>query len=86
MVTTKCHDCSPCSEIELNCGDKLLIKIVIFPCHHWLQIKPLVGPTKGIMRVHITALQWQWHEFFPRGTKQEQIVIIFNILLKYFML
>lgn len=30
-----------------------------------MQIKPLVGPTKAIMDVHITI--FQWHEFFPRG-------------------
>lgn len=29
------------------------------------QIKPLVGPTKAVMSVHIT--RFQWHEFFPQG-------------------
>lgn len=30
-----------------------------------LQIKPLVRPTKAIMKVHINA--YMWHEFFPEG-------------------
>lgn len=37
-----------------------------------LQIKPLVGPTKAIMNVHIST--YQWHEFFPRGNKYLYIV------------
>jgi hypothetical protein len=31
----------------------------------WLQIKPLVQPTKDIMREPIR--NFQWHEFFPHG-------------------
>jgi hypothetical protein len=30
-----------------------------------LQIKPLVQPTKDIMKTPITT--FQWHEFFPHG-------------------
>ncbi|KAK7856260.1 callose synthase 3 [Quercus suber] len=32
---------------------------------YYIEIKPLVAPTKAIMAVRIT--NFQWHEFFPRG-------------------
>lgn len=39
-----------------------------------LQIKPLVGPTKDIMRVKIN--NFKWHEFFPRGKKNEYVACV----------
>lgn len=38
------------------------------------QIKPLVGPTKAIMEVHIST--FQWHEFFPRGTEHKDVNVV----------
>ncbi|BBH04334.1 glucan synthase-like 12, partial [Prunus dulcis] len=48
-------------------------------------IRPLVGPTKAIMRVHITT--FQWHEFFPRAKNNIGVVIALwaPIILVYFM-
>ncbi|KAL5549544.1 hypothetical protein UlMin_004775 [Ulmus minor] len=34
---------------------------------YYVEIKPLVGPTKAIMDVHIKT--YQWHEFFPHGNQ-----------------
>ena len=45
-----------------------------------LQIRPLIGPTKAIMEVHIST--YKWHEFFPNGTKtfamNHHFLFIFN--------
>ena len=37
-----------------------------------LQIKPLVGPTKAIMDVHIVT--YHWHEFFPQGSDMSKMI------------
>ncbi|XP_019187117.1 PREDICTED: callose synthase 2-like [Ipomoea nil] len=51
----------------------------------FVEIKPLVGPTKEIMQVHIQ--RYQWHEFFPRAKKNIGVVIALwaPIILVYFM-
>jgi hypothetical protein len=50
-----------------------------------LQIKPLVRPTKDIMKEPIRT--FQWHEFFPHGNNNIGIVIALwaPIILVYFM-
>ncbi|XP_052193057.1 callose synthase 2-like [Diospyros lotus] len=52
---------------------------------YFAEIKPLVGPTKDIMRVHIKT--YQWHEFFPRAKSNIGVVIALwaPIILVYFM-
>ncbi|XP_076893137.1 callose synthase 2-like [Bidens hawaiensis] len=52
---------------------------------YYLEIKPLVGPTKTIMRIHIT--RYQWHEFFPQASNNLGVVIAIwaPIILVYFM-
>nr|GMD62233.1 callose synthase 2-like [Ipomoea batatas] len=52
---------------------------------YFVEIKPLVGPTKEIMEVHIQ--RYQWHEFFPRAKKNIGVVIALwaPIILVYFM-
>ncbi|KAL8099491.1 hypothetical protein AgCh_031937 [Apium graveolens] len=52
---------------------------------YYLEIKPLVGPTKAIMNVHIST--YQWHEFFPRAKSNIGVVIALwaPIILVYFM-
>ncbi|KAK9058187.1 hypothetical protein SSX86_023027 [Deinandra increscens subsp. villosa] len=52
---------------------------------YYLEIKPLVGPTKAIMKVHIT--RYQWHEFFPQASNNLGVVIALwaPIILVYFM-
>ncbi|PWA67696.1 glycosyl transferase, family 48 [Artemisia annua] len=51
----------------------------------YLEIKPLVGPTKAIMRVHIN--RYQWHEFFPQASNNMGVVISLwaPIIIVYFM-
>uniref|UniRef100_A0A6N2KJI9 1,3-beta-glucan synthase n=2 Tax=Salix viminalis TaxID=40686 RepID=A0A6N2KJI9_SALVM len=51
----------------------------------FVEIKPLVGPTKAIMKVHIN--NYQWHEFFPRAKNNIGVVIALwaPVLLVYFM-
>ncbi|GJN39410.1 hypothetical protein PR202_gb28527 [Eleusine coracana subsp. coracana] len=51
----------------------------------YIEIKPLVQPTKDIMRVPIRT--FQWHEFFPHGTNNIGVVIALwaPIILVYFM-
>ncbi|XP_038879408.1 callose synthase 3 [Benincasa hispida] len=52
---------------------------------YYIEIKPLVGPTKAIMNVRITV--FQWHEFFPRAKNNIGVVIALwaPIILVYFM-
>ncbi|KAI9398697.1 hypothetical protein POPTR_003G214200v4 [Populus trichocarpa] len=52
---------------------------------YYIEIKPLVDPTKAIMDVHITA--FQWHEFFPQAKNNIGVVIALwaPIILVYFM-
>lgn len=51
----------------------------------YVEIQPLVGPTKDIMRVHISV--YRWHEFFPRAKNNIGVVIALwaPIILVYFM-
>ncbi|XP_058227891.1 callose synthase 3 [Rhododendron vialii] len=52
---------------------------------YYIEIRPLVNPTKAIMSVHIT--NYQWHEFFPRAKNNIGVVIALwaPIILVYFM-
>nr|XP_043609266.1 callose synthase 2-like [Erigeron canadensis] len=52
---------------------------------YYLEIKPLVGPTKAIMRVSVR--RYQWHEFFPQASNNMGVVIALwaPIILVYFM-
>ncbi|XP_052173079.1 callose synthase 3 [Diospyros lotus] len=52
---------------------------------YYIEIKPLVNPTKDIMSVHI--MNYQWHEFFPRARNNIGVVIALwaPIILVYFM-
>ncbi|KAI8570357.1 hypothetical protein RHMOL_Rhmol01G0028600 [Rhododendron molle] len=52
---------------------------------YYVQIRPLVGPTKDTMRLHITTCQW--YEFFPHANKNIGVVITLwaPIVLVYFM-
>ncbi|KAK4773562.1 hypothetical protein SAY87_028581 [Trapa incisa] len=52
---------------------------------YYIEIKPLVGPTKAIMSVHIT--NFKWHEFFPRAKNNIGVVIALwaPVILVYFM-
>lgn len=51
----------------------------------YAEIKPLVGPTKDIMKVHISV--YRWHEFFPRAKSNIGVVIALwaPVILVYFM-
>ncbi|CAI0440651.1 unnamed protein product [Linum tenue] len=52
---------------------------------YYIEIKPLVTPTRAIMSVHITT--FQWHEFFPQARNNIGVVIALwaPIILVYFM-
>ncbi|XP_065872528.1 callose synthase 2 [Euphorbia lathyris] len=52
---------------------------------YYVEIKPLVGPTKAIMKVHIRT--YRWHEFFPRAKSNVGVIIALwaPIILVYFM-
>ncbi|XP_022896502.1 callose synthase 1-like [Olea europaea var. sylvestris] len=52
---------------------------------YYVEIKPLVGPTKEIMNVHIS--NYQWHEFFPRARNNIGVVIALwaPVIIVYFM-
>ncbi|XP_016449067.2 callose synthase 2 isoform X1 [Nicotiana tabacum] len=51
----------------------------------YVEIKPLVDPTKEIMKVHISV--YRWHEFFPRAKSNIGVVIALwsPVILVYFM-
>ncbi|GLT55537.1 hypothetical protein SLA2020_286500 [Shorea laevis] len=52
---------------------------------YYIEIKPLVGPTKKIMGVQVTI--FQWHEFFPQAKNNIGVVIALwaPIIIVYFM-
>ncbi|KAJ7957436.1 Callose synthase [Quillaja saponaria] len=52
---------------------------------YYIEIKPLVGPTKAIMSVKITT--FKWHEFFPHARNNIGVVVALwaPIILVYFM-
>ncbi|WCJ32414.1 glucan synthase-like 12 [Euphorbia peplus] len=52
---------------------------------YYIEIKPLVSPTKAVMSVHVT--QFQWHEFFPQAKNNIGVVVALwaPIILVYFM-
>ncbi|XP_073000931.1 callose synthase 3-like [Typha latifolia] len=60
----------------------ILTKLVV---SFYVEIKPLIGPTKDIMKIPITT--FQWHEFFPRAKNNVGVVIALwaPIILVYFM-
>ncbi|KAJ4978471.1 hypothetical protein NE237_009251 [Protea cynaroides] len=63
----------------------VLLIIAKIAFSYYIEIKPLVGPTKSIMRVHI--MTFKWHEFFPRARNNIGVVIALwaPIILVYFM-
>ncbi|XP_030953802.1 callose synthase 3-like isoform X2 [Quercus lobata] len=52
---------------------------------YYIEIRPLVGPTKLIMQVHVTT--FQGHEFFPQAKKNIGVVIALwaPVIIVYFM-
>lgn len=52
---------------------------------YYVEIKPLVGPTKQIMKVQI--IRYKWHEFFPHAKNNIGVVLALwsPIILVYFM-
>ncbi|KAG5227575.1 callose synthase [Salix suchowensis] len=63
----------------------VLLIITKLTFSYYIEIRPLVVPTKAIMSVHITT--FQWHEFFPRARNNIGVVIALwaPIILVYFM-
>ncbi|PON48810.1 Glycosyl transferase [Parasponia andersonii] len=63
----------------------VLLIITKLAFSYYIEIKPLVGPTKAIMQVHIST--YQWHEFFPHAKNNIGVVIALwaPIILVYFM-
>ncbi|XP_011624302.2 callose synthase 5 [Amborella trichopoda] len=63
----------------------VLLLFCKFACSYYIQIKPLVKPTKDIMNVR--HVQYTWHEFFPNA--QHYIGAIVSlwapVILVYFM-
>ncbi|URE49707.1 callose synthase [Musa troglodytarum] len=56
-----------------------------FAFSYYMQIKPLVKPTKDIMNVH--HIQYAWHEFFPNASDNLGAVVSLwaPVILVYFM-
>ncbi|XP_071726547.1 callose synthase 3-like [Rutidosis leptorrhynchoides] len=52
---------------------------------YYLEIRPLVGPTKKIIQLQIR--RYQWHEFFPQAKSNTGVVVALwaPIILVYFM-
>uniref|UniRef100_A0A0E0GG74 1,3-beta-glucan synthase n=1 Tax=Oryza nivara TaxID=4536 RepID=A0A0E0GG74_ORYNI len=65
----------------LESSDYKFVRFVMW----WSQIKPLVEPTKDIMKLPIHT--FQWHEFFPKANGNIGVVIALwaPIILVYFM-
>ncbi|KAF7849020.1 hypothetical protein BT93_L1333 [Corymbia citriodora subsp. variegata] len=63
----------------------VLLIITKLAFSYYIEIKPLVGPTKAVMNVRVT--NFQWHEFFPRAENNIGVVIALwaPVILVYFM-
>lgn len=63
----------------------VLLIITKLAFSYYIEIKPLVGPTKAIMSVKIST--FQWHEFFPHARNNLGVVVALwaPIILVYFM-
>ncbi|KAK1356314.1 hypothetical protein POM88_049570 [Heracleum sosnowskyi] len=63
----------------------VLLMVIKLAFSYYLEIKPLVAPTKTIMNVHIST--YQWHESFPCTKSNIGVVIALwaPIILVYFM-
>ncbi|PPE02772.1 hypothetical protein GOBAR_DD00187 [Gossypium barbadense] len=63
----------------------VLLIITKLAFSYYIEIKPLVGPTKAIMSVRVR--HFQWHEFFPQARNNIGVVIALwaPIILVYFM-
>ncbi|XP_058098220.1 callose synthase 3-like isoform X2 [Magnolia sinica] len=63
----------------------VLLLITKLAFSYYIEINPLVGPTKIIMEIPIR--NFQWHEFFPRAKNNLGVVIALwaPIILVYFM-
>ncbi|KAL1565196.1 Callose synthase 3 [Salvia divinorum] len=63
----------------------VLLTITKLAFSFYIEIKPLVGPTRTIMSAHVSA--YQWHEFFPQAKMNIGVVIAIwaPVILVYFM-
>ncbi|KAK2637156.1 hypothetical protein Ddye_031948 [Dipteronia dyeriana] len=63
----------------------VLLIVSKLACSYFIEIRPLVAPTKAIMPVRIST--FQWHEFFPQAKNNIGVVIALwsPIILVYFM-
>ncbi|GJT09449.1 callose synthase 3 [Tanacetum coccineum] len=63
----------------------ILLIVTKLAFSYYLEIKPLVSPTKAIMSVHINT--YAWHEFFPQARNNIGVVVALwaPIILVYFM-
>nr|GEV28054.1 callose synthase 3 [Tanacetum cinerariifolium] len=63
----------------------ILLIITKLAFSYYLEIKPLVSPTKAIMSVH--TYSYTWHEFFPKARNNIGAVVALwaPIILVYFM-
>ncbi|KAF7847605.1 hypothetical protein BT93_L2796 [Corymbia citriodora subsp. variegata] len=63
----------------------VLLIITKLAFSYYIEIKPLVDPTKAIMSAHVS--NFQWHEFFPQAKNNIGVVIAVwaPVILVYFM-
>ncbi|KAE8693187.1 Callose synthase 3 [Hibiscus syriacus] len=62
----------------------ILLLCAKFAFSYFVQIKPLVQPTKDIMSIH--HVRYAWHEFFPKAENHIGVVSLWApVLLVYFM-
>ncbi|KAI6669498.1 hypothetical protein NL676_004383 [Syzygium grande] len=63
----------------------VLLLITKLAFSYFIEIKPLVAPTKAIMSARVT--NFQWHEFFPQAKNNIGVVIAVwaPVILVYFM-
>lgn len=54
-----------------------------FAFSYWLQIRPLIAPTKQILEA--TDVRYKWHEFFPDGNRAAVVALWAPVLMIYFM-
>ncbi|CAI0457504.1 unnamed protein product [Linum tenue] len=60
----------------------ILVLASKFVFSYFLQIKPMVAPTKAILKVNI--FQYKWHEFFGHSNRVAVVVMWMPVMLIYF--
>ena len=59
----------------------ILVLTTKFAFSYFLQIKPMIKPSKELL--NFKNVEYEWHEFFPNGTRFLLLLMISNLLVLF---